>query len=590
METLRPQARETLLPASTANPSQPQAALRKPVHEDIKSPRPSASSPPVGPSKPRLPPTIDSSLAPYCGSARDAFFRALVADQQATLQPDYRTPFQDAEDVVKRLLPYHVWQINEDDLYHVLESGLEAEDKAMWEDKVRGEDKAMREETGKGGSRRKGIKRQREQLLESVASAFPTNEQTMSLFERYGKLSKRVKQLQIKLTGENGSGCAPYAAESTNLLDRLAMESEREALVLYQETFRREKEKAAAMGVGWEQLMRITSGVHMYPSAAHGAAVADSEGSEAAAEAAEASPSPAPATPPLPFSIPLHSSSSNLSPTGSFQPSISTGATVQTHMYSPTSPFGMRSSRPRGRPRKQRDEHGRIIHSPGGSQPPSRGSSMPGSPQNVVKPPVPPSSSNHPTVRPPAVASAARPPNSAIPSHPIPLLLPLSTLPRLSALGITPIPAPHLVPAIQARQAAQANASTPLATLPWSQFNTAPRPAQPNQQEAALLTGITTSRPSADGPAQEMLHISVVLSKFGPSQLSGLAALMQNVQAGSTPTSGGLASGSSNGNATTTGVRPFAAGPASSPAGVPPPRPPPSNHSIGRPTQRPPPS
>jgi hypothetical protein len=59
------------------------------------------------------------------------------------------------------------------------------------------------------------------------------------------------------------------------------------------------------------------------------------------------------------------------------------------------------------------------------------------------------------------------------------------------------------------------------------------------QSVPAVLLGITegTDNSSAgdngphSSPKQQILHISVVLSKLNPSQLSGLAVLMQSLQA-----------------------------------------------------------
>ncbi len=63
-----------------------------------------------------------------------------------------------------------------------------------------------------------------------------------------------------------------------------------------------------------------------------------------------------------------------------------------------------------------------------------------------------------------------------------------------------------------------------------------PVPIDPAQSVPAVLLGISESAAegSADGAAagkQQILHISVVLSKLSPSQLSGLAVLMQSLQA-----------------------------------------------------------
>jgi hypothetical protein len=53
-------------------------------------------------------------LAPDRPRARLAAM--LAADTKATLHPDVDTPFADAADAVKRLLPYHIWQHPQEDL------------------------------------------------------------------------------------------------------------------------------------------------------------------------------------------------------------------------------------------------------------------------------------------------------------------------------------------------------------------------------------------------------------------------------------------------------------------------------------------
>lgn len=44
------------------------------------------------------------------------FATRLAADHKAVLQPDVETPFEDAQDVVNRLLPYHIFLQPKDDL------------------------------------------------------------------------------------------------------------------------------------------------------------------------------------------------------------------------------------------------------------------------------------------------------------------------------------------------------------------------------------------------------------------------------------------------------------------------------------------
>lgn len=61
----------------------------------------------------------------------------IAEDQMAVLQPDVETPFADAADVVRRLLPYHVFQHPAEDL-HTL-SGRKGKRKATEEDLLREE-------------------------------------------------------------------------------------------------------------------------------------------------------------------------------------------------------------------------------------------------------------------------------------------------------------------------------------------------------------------------------------------------------------------------------------------------------------------
>lgn len=61
----------------------------------------------------------------------------IAEDQLAVLQPDVETPFADAADVVRRLLPYHVFQHPAEDL-HTL-SGRKGKRKATEEDLLREE-------------------------------------------------------------------------------------------------------------------------------------------------------------------------------------------------------------------------------------------------------------------------------------------------------------------------------------------------------------------------------------------------------------------------------------------------------------------
>ena len=69
----------------------------------------------------RLPPpkdlvAEDAELAAQRSRTQARLRAHLERDHERTLRPDTTTPFRDADDVVARLLPYHVWQLPERDL------------------------------------------------------------------------------------------------------------------------------------------------------------------------------------------------------------------------------------------------------------------------------------------------------------------------------------------------------------------------------------------------------------------------------------------------------------------------------------------
>lgn len=115
---------------------------------------------------------------------------------------------------------------------------------------------------------------------------------------------------------------------------------------------------------------------------------------------------------------------------------------------------------------------------------------------------------------------------TSIPSQPLPLVVPITSVPKLTALGLTLVPAAHLHPALSLASAGQSVALNPGLT--------APRPVTGVQTDPVLLVGITDAPtplpPGANAALRQRLHLSVVLSKLRPDQLSGLAQLMQTLQ------------------------------------------------------------
>lgn len=500
-------------------------------------------------SRVRLPAAIDSSLLPQAHSSRLLYSQALLSDQKKALQPDYKTAFQSANDIVRRLLPYHVWHVDNTDLNHI----LSLDDRKR---KVDEEDKA-----------------------------YPSSDETYRLFSRYSRIARRAKRLQSELDGAGSSdNAAEYGKETLYNLEKLSTEHERQLLNQEQDKLRRAKEGAINAGVSWESLMRL--------SASFGQTYMHGQGSM---------------TTPLDSMASTSSTFGGSAIYGSFQqnaatmpmhpntprpppPASNLGQSQISSLHavpSPTTPRPpiAKGARPRGRPRKSlgmppftpRNQTPtsafstssmtptppRPFHTPQSSNGTNKASSSNQPPPNTNTP-VKDLSKGKPTTS--TMTSTA-----SIPSHPIPLVLPLSTLAQLSALGIAPIPAPHLLPAISAQQAhaqrlAQSQgANSPTNTTPPASsttstassipltpavHSTAPRPAPLNQQEPALLMGITeaplapvrevpegktsTTTAKSNATTQQMLHISVVLSKLTPSQLSGLATLMQGLQVNAT--------------------------------------------------------
>ena len=572
---------QTPTPSQQQQPVSPLSAhVPAPPSPLTPSPAPTPDARSANRAKIRLPPTIEPLLAPSAYSARQSFSQAIAADQRAALQPDYKTSFQSANDVVNRLLPYHVWHVNEDDLRWTMDEGKGK----------KGEGKSLRV-----GGKRKGEDESHQDRC------YPTGEEAFRLFDRYSKLHARSRRLRRELTGgTSASEGAPYSKESLYNIEKLAVEQERELLAAEQEKLRQAKEEAVDAGVGWEALMRLG------PTISQGTSVAMAPGWGTSAGVAGAGTFSTNGFSPISFQKSVGTVQAGSSAAGGRQHISSTSSHASPTASAPSTPLhgAAKGSKPRGRPRKTRDEDGKIIATPPTVKAAVTGKANAASPSVHPKQGISSAQSQQST---PSVAAASRPPlnnvaavtgsaaarpssvaadrarslqqsppptaSSAIPNHPIPLVLPLSTLAQLSSLGIAPVPAPHLLPAISAQQAQMqrvpsgAAMATPPLSLSQSIHSTAPRPAPANQEEPALLMGITeaplirkpavANQGGASGTSmQQMLHVSVVLSKLSPSQLSGLAALMQSLHTGN---------GSAEGRSGSAGAADQSSGPSASP-------------------------
>ncbi|UZJ51145.1 hypothetical protein CBS101457_000465 [Exobasidium rhododendri] len=548
---------QTVLPASNVQSPQP--------------PSPTLDTKPTFRTKVRLPSTIEPGILTCAQASRQAFTQAVANDQRAALQPSYSESFHSANDVVKRLLPYHVWHVNDDDLRCALE------------------DSASSGTAGRCKRVRNGQDDEK----------YPTSEEAYRLFSRYSRIDAHARKLHFQLTGgASTSEGAPFSKESLYNIEKLALEQEKELLASEQEKLRQAKEMAIEAGVKWEDLMRL--GPTLGQVGSNGSTdvqeqFAKEEGAGQLELTSSAKGTTSSPFSPISFQKSVGSMQSNTDRNNLVRSSTMIASTsklsdeINGALSTPPRPgsSATKPSKTRGRPRKTRDEDGKIIATPPAGKPapnqtathtPSSAAVLKSNTSNAgLTKQVPTSARTNPTsspittvpahVHPPKPLPSPAPtpsPATIIPSHPIPLVLPLSTLSRLSSLGIAPIPAPHLLPAINAQQAQahRQGQGDPPTAIPISQsvHSTAPRSAPPNQVEPALLMGITeaplprtlsNTQGRSTGTMQQMLHVSVVLSKLSPSQLSGLAALMQSLQnTGANKTGTGASDNGSNSSKT----------------------------------------
>lgn len=349
----------------------------------------------------------DRELAAIRAQNRTNFERRLADDHARCLAPD-TSAFSNTAEVVARLLPYHIWNVPDDDVLHAAEARIESEH--VWQSRAR-EDREC--------SYALPYKCRRTDTPAVLSlPPFPTSEYTTDLYQRHARILGDIASLCRRADGVNAG--APQSALSIEQLERLAYEEESRAYQMELSELRRLRTELEEID------RRVAWGTRVPPAAA----------SAAMAAAATTRMSP-------------------LSPA------------VVSHLAGLTA-------------------------------------RVPGTAPN------------------PQPAPAQLP--QAAPMQPLPLVVPISAVSRMSALGLNIVPAPHLVPALSLASAGQ--------SVPINPGLTAPRPLTAPQTEPVLLVGITEGPvPGASGTTRQHLHLSVILSMLRSDQLSGLATLMQTLQA-----------------------------------------------------------
>ena len=337
----------------------------------------------------------DRELAAVRAQTRARFEHRLADDHAHCLAPD-TSAFTDAADVAKRLLPYHVWNVPDDDLLRAADARIETRE--QW---------ASRDTIDNECSYTTSYKRRRTDTPAVISlPPFPTGEYATDVHQRHQRMLRDIDTLRRKA---DGVGCvAPLATLSDEQLERLAYEEESRA-------YQAELAELRRLRAELEDIDRR----------------------------------------------------------------ISWGARAAAPRMAPLSPA--------------------VVSHLAGL-----------------------------TARAPGAATAAQPVlaqlSQSAPSQPLPLVVPISAVSRMTAFGINIVPAPHLVPALSLASAGQ--------SVPISPGLTAPRPLATPQTDPVLLVGITEGQvPGVPGATRQQLHLSVVLSMMRGDQLSGLATLMQALQA-----------------------------------------------------------
>ncbi|PKI85951.1 hypothetical protein MVES_000401 [Malassezia vespertilionis] len=387
------------------------------------------------------------------------------------------TPFASAEDVVDRLLPYHVWLLPEKDLLLGMQGKLISRPAEACD-----EDAACT--FAVPYKRAKYANSAQDTLL--TLPPFPSVSSTLYLYERRAKLVHGCKAIKTK--ADTTYMRAPEMLVSQEQLERTLYEDEMRDFQDLSNELRRARAQL-------EEIERQRNWRFGVPAAA-----SLSIPTRDWATSWNAKRFVSPSTPDISRRL------------ESLYPSQGYGANAPI-----TRPFSVASSSPRpsGNAPLPALTHALVSHLAGLTSGGVRALQSAGS-ANV---PSPPSSSAIPLVTPKEDGS-----QTSVPTQPLPLVVPVAAVPRLTALGIHLVPATHLIPALSLASAGQSVAMNPGLT--------APRPIVGVQNEPVLLVGITDAHnPGMNPSSRQRLHLSVVLAKLRPEQLSGLATLMQALQA-----------------------------------------------------------
>ncbi|KAF7792315.1 hypothetical protein EIP86_003351 [Pleurotus ostreatoroseus] len=405
----------------------------------------------------------------------------LAADHAVVLHPDVDTPFIDAEDVVRRLLPYHIYQHPMEDLMPLAHPHGKGKRKATEEELLR-------------------------QEIEETRFA-------LHCWKRKAALEKRFRAIRTRA----GRRSAPD--DQTYLLEHAVLEADRAENNALNNEYRTAKAEFDA--ADRKRKLALMSQPLRIPGPPQASA------STSASTSARPSPHPATNGPPsyaVAASTPTYAVTASAGATqpysanspytqyrGYTYPYPQTYGTPYTYTPYPTAANQPGYTAPHAAYAQQPSQNafqGTQTTSgtgsssslgspnPGGTQPVSEQARIPTPAANPAPAPAPPAAA--PSQTSPAPAS-----DSTI-TGPIPIMLPVGALGTLSSMGIIPVAAANVPPAGEAQPAAVIKGTTQNGTMVKLEINVSALQATQAEGLTKLLdalTAISTSRASAATPS-----------------------------------------------------------------------------------------
>lgn len=456
-------------------------------------------------------------------NATPRFSAQLQRDHERCLQPDVLTPFRNMQDILNRLLPFHVWQMPERDLIH----GMEAQ---VVPNVPQGNEAPLQFTVPYKKRRVSSPQVPDTPSSYLVLPPFPSEAYAVSVYDRYTNLQRRFRMLETRSSTTHER--APFMTASLEHIERLIHEDEMKSFQDLTTELRKARSELEEIERQRPWVMPVIKGTDASTStstsspASHDArpsspAARSDHTPDAHQDRLAASSRPFPIVrPPSHDNRPTPLPSTNPPPLS--PPPVSNLAVLSANNGSPSPATSMPSRQ------SPLQAPGAATTALATAVPCGTATSMTPTPAT----PMPVSGSVAPT--PAGTMNGMSSLNTtesltktSIPTQPLPLVVPIACVPRLTALGINLVPAPHLVPALSLASAGQ--------SVAMNAGLTAPRPVIGAQNEPVLLVGITDAPaslpPAANQASRQRLHLSVVLSKLRPDQLSGLANIMQSLQA-----------------------------------------------------------